>query len=270
MDWNQLLTDFVELCKNVAWRLLLALLVLIVGKIISAIVIRLLKKKALTKKLDPTVHGFVLSFTKVAMGVIIAIIIVAVLGIPTASVITVLGSVGVAISLALQGTLGNMASGLMLLIFRPFKDGDFIEVSGQSGTVTEIAIFYTSIVTVDNRQVVIPNSTLTSSLLINYSAFKLRRLDVDFNVAYGSDVEKVKKTVMTVLERHKDIMSDPAPFIRMTDMKSNTLCVTLRAWCEKDNYWDLKFNLLEEIYEEFKAAGIEIPFQQVDVHVKNK
>lgn len=270
MNWNQILSEFLEFCKNFAWKIILAVIVLIVGKIATSLILRSLRRKKLLKRIDPTVHGFIISFTKVSMIIVIAIIIVAVLGIPTASVITVLGSAGIAISLALQGALGNMASGMMLLLFRPFNDGDYIEVAEYSGTVTEIAVFYTTIVTLDNRKIAIPNSTLTSSVLINYSSFEFRRLDIDLDVAYGSNVEFVKKTVMDVIRRHPKILSVPAPFIRMTEMRSSSLCITLKVWCRKTDYWDLKFNLLEEIYEEFRKSGIEIPFQQIDVHMKDK
>ncbi|MGM9681730.1 MAG: mechanosensitive ion channel family protein [Eubacteriales bacterium] len=273
MNWDSLVKAILQACQNVAWKLLGAALVLIIGKlIIHFIVSRLKKGSFLRNKLkygerNATVRGFIISFVNIALHVFLAVSVVAILGIPLASIVTVLGSAGVAISLAVQGALGNLASGLMLLVFKPFEVGDYIEAEDKGGTVTELGIFYTTLRTPDNRTVVVPNSSLTTSTLTNYSKEKKRRLDIEVEVAYGSDLEAVKRTVRRVTDRHSDICDDPAPFIRLTEMRDSALCLTLRVWCDSAVFWDLKFNLLEEIYVALGEDGIEIPFNSMDIYL---
>lgn len=267
MDWNTFWTNVAMVCQDIAWRLLGAIFLLVVGKLVISFVIKRLKKGKLAQKADATVHGFVISFAKIAMYVVLAVSIIAVLGVPMASIITVLGSVGVAISLAVQGTLGNLASGIMLLVFKPFRDGDYIEVDSYGGTVTEIGVFYTTVITGDNRTVVIPNSTLTSSTLINYSKKDTRRLDIEIGVDYESDIELVKRTVLEVVGKHENIKKDPAPFIRLTNLGDSSLDMTLRVWCDANDYWSLKFDLLEEIVAVLAQKNINIPYPTLDVHL---
>lgn len=185
-----------------------------------------------------------------------------------ASIVAVIGSIGLAISLAVQGALGNLASGIMLLVFKPFRIGDFIESEEYSGTVSDMGVFYTTLLSTDNRTVVIPNKLLTESTIVNYSTQEKRRLDIQLDVAYGSDLELVKQTVLEVAARHGEVLNDPSPSVRLTEMRDSSLRVTLKLWCANSDYWALKYSLLEEILEEFGNAGIDIPFPQLDVHVK--
>ena len=198
----------------------------------------------------------------------IIISVVGILGIPMASVITVLGAAGAAIALALQGTLGNLASGIMIVVLRPFRVGDFIEYSGNLGTVLEIGLFATTVVTIDNRHVIIPNSALTSSTIINYSSEENRRVDMVISAAHGTDIEKVKEVILNYARHEKLILKDPAPFVRMTDMTERSINFTVRMWVKNADYWDARFNLSENIYNEFAKHGIQIPFNQLDIHLK--
>ncbi|MGM9636616.1 MAG: mechanosensitive ion channel family protein [Eubacteriales bacterium] len=273
MDFESAGKAILQVCQDLAWKLLGAALVLIIGKlIINFIISRMKKGSVLRNKLghgdrDATVRGFVINFVNISLHIFLVVSIVSILGIPLASIVTVLGSAGVAISLAIQGALGNLASGVMLLVFKPYENGDYIETEDKGGTVTEIGIFYTTLKTPDNRTIVVPNSNLTTTTLINYSKEKTRRLDIEVEVAYGSDVEAVKRTVRRVTDRHPEIVADPAPFIRLTEMRDSALCLTLRVWCESAVFWDLKFNLLEEIYVALGEDGIRIPFNSMDVYV---
>lgn len=268
MDWKAILETLINACISIAWRLLAALLILIVGRIIIKFIIKKIKNGKKAKDLDPTVQKFLFNFTKFGLNAILAICIVATLGVEMASVITLLASAGAAIALAVKGAFSNLVGGIMLLIFKPISVNDFIEVGGKSGTVEEVGIFYTQLKTGDNLTVSVPNAIMTDSVIVNYSRKDLRRLDIALDVAYGSDIEKVKAVVSKVLDAHENALKDPAPFIRMTAMKDSSLEVTVRVWCAKGDYGVLKSDLLEALDKEFAAENIEVPFPQLDVHTK--
>lgn len=268
MDWQAILSNIVNACVSVAWRLLLALLVLVIGKIIINFVLKKFNTGKSAQKMDPMLHTFLSSFLKIGMYAVLAIAIVGILGIETASIITVLGTIGAAIALALQGSLSNVAAGVMLLIFRPFHVGDFIEVCGQAGIVTEVGFFYTVLTTGDKRIVTVPNSSLTNTVIVDYSTSAQRRVDLTFSVEYGSDVETAKAVIMKQVEACDKILKDPAPFIRMTEMGSHALNITLRVFCNNADYWDVKFDLTEGVNKAFAENNIVVPFEQLDVHIK--
>ncbi|MBQ2999631.1 MAG: mechanosensitive ion channel [Clostridia bacterium] len=261
---------FAELCVSFGGKLLAAILVLVIGTIIIKLVMKLLRKKKLGKHGDATVHRFVLNLVKAALYIILAVTVVAILGVPMASMVALIASAGVAIGLALQGSLSNLAGGIMLLIFRPFKLDDFIDASGISGTVVDIGIFYTTIRTPDNKSVTIPNGSLMNDKVTNFSVHDTRRVDFTFNAAYGSDVDKINALLLEEAAKHEMVLKDPAPFARLSQQNEHSLTFTLRVWTESANYWTVNFDLLEAINARFAAEGIEIPFNQIDVHVKNK
>lgn len=267
-DWGAVWTSLAEKFMSIAGRLLICAVILIAGHFIIKFVTKKLLNSKKMEKLDPGVRGFIRTFVKILLNAILIISVVGVLGIPMASVVAVLGAAGAAIALALQGTLGNLASGIMLVVLRPFRPGDFIEVGGNLGTVLEIGLFATTLVTVDNRHVIMPNGTLTTSTIINYSSEENRRVDMKVSAAYGSDVDKVKAVILDYAKREKLILDDPAPFVRMTDMSESSIDFTVRMWVKSKDYWDVRFNLSENIYEEFKKNNINIPFKQLDIHVK--
>ena len=219
---------------------------------------------------DVVFFHFVVSFVKIALYVMLTVLIVAVLGVPMASIVAVIGSVGLAISLAVQGTLSNLASGIMILVFKPFREGDYVEADGVGGTVTDLGIFYTTLTTPDNKKVVIPNGNVTSNVLTNYSAKDTRRVEVKFNVDRSTDLDRAKGIVVSTLDGYDKILSDPAPFIRMTEVKDHAVVITVRVWCNRDEYWNVNFDLVENIYENFKKEGIEIPNPKMDVTVKDR
>lgn len=267
-DWNTVWSNIADKFISVAGRLLACAVILAVGHFIIKFVTKKLLNSKHMEKLDPGVRGFLRTAIKILLNAVLIISVVGVLGIPMASVVAVLGAAGAAVALALQGTLGNLASGIMLVVLRPFRSGDFIEVGGNLGTVLEIGLFATTIVTVDNRHVIVPNSTLTTSTIINYSSEEKRRVDLKVSAAYGSDIEVVKRVVLDYISRDKLILEDPAPFIRMTDMSESSIDFAVRVWVKSKDYWDVRFNLSENIYNEFAANGIQIPFKQLDIHVK--
>lgn len=255
---------------SIAVRLLAAAVILIVGNFIIKFFIKRLKNGKFAERADKTVVSFTVSFARVALYVILAVMVVATLGVDMASIIAVIGSVGLAISLAVQGTLSNLASGIMILVFKPFKEGDYIEANGEGGTVTDLGIFYTTLLTPDNKVVVIPNSGVTSNVLKNYSSMSTRRVDVGLTLAHGTDLELVRTVAYELLNSSEKILKDPEPCVKMTEVNGGDIVVSVRAWVNNGDFWDVKFLLNEKLYEKLGEAGVQIPHSQVDVHLKEQ
>lgn len=267
MDWNQIMDALFSWAMDLGKRLIISLIVLIIGRILIKWIIKLLTKSKFAEKNDKTVATVLSHFVSAALHVVLVVIIIGILGIPTASVITVIASAGVAIGLALQGALSNIAGGIMILVLRPFRVGDFIDVAGKSGNVTDIGIFYTTLTTPDNKVITIPNGTVMANDITNVSTNDTRRVDLVFNVAYGTDVDKVKNILLEEAGKHPLTLDDPAPFARLTKQSESSLDFTLRVWVNAGDYWTVNFDLLETLNNRFVAEGIEIPFNQLDVHV---
>ncbi|MBR2293087.1 MAG: mechanosensitive ion channel [Clostridia bacterium] len=270
MMLQNFLNKLVDMCISVGGKLLAAILVLVVGSILIKCLVKAIRKSKMSKRADPTVHNFLISLIRIGLYVLLIVTLIAIMGVPMASIVAVIASAGVAVGLALQGSLSNLAGGIMLLIFRPFKLGDFIDASGFSGTVMDIGIFYTTLKTGDNKAITIPNGSLMNDSVINYSVHETRRVDLTFGVAYGTDVEKVKSILLEEATKHDKALKDPAPFCRLSKQNESSLDFVLRVWVNSGDYWQVNFDLLERINARFEAEGIEIPFNQVDVNIKNK
>ncbi len=269
MDWNAIFTSFVNGCISIAWRLIVALLILVIGRfIVKFVVKRVRNNKRMAEKLDPTLHKFLCNLIKFSLYVLLAISIIGTLGVQMASVIAVLASAGAAVALAVKGAFSNLVGGIMLLIFRPISIDDFVEVGGKSGTVEDVGIFYTRLRTGDNLTVNVPNAVMVDSVTINYSRKDTRRLDLALDVAYGTDIEKAKSVISGVIAADEKALKDPAPFVRMTAMKDSSIEITVRVWCAKGDFGALKSDLLEALDKAFAAEKIEVPFPQIDVHTK--
>ena len=258
---------FAPIAVSIAGKLVGAILILTIGFSIAKMIVKFFTRSKLFGKLDPGVGSFIKSFLSIAVKIIVLITVAAVVGIPMASFITILGSVAVAVGLALQGSLSNIAGGLLILLNKPFVVGDFISVNGFDGSVTDIGLFYTKLSTTDNRKVVLPNSVVSSNALINVTEQKTRRVDMDITVDYGSDVEKVKSILLNLANNHSLVLKDPAPMARLSAHGDSALVFVYRVWCNKENYWDVRFDLLESVKAEFDKEGISIPFPQLDVHL---
>lgn len=248
-------------------KLLGALLILLIGFKIVNVIEKKLKKTNRFSKIDGSVKTFLISFMTLSLKVLIVVVVLSVVGVPMASLVTVIGSCAVAIGLALQGGLSNIAGGLMILLFKPFKVGDYISTNGMEGTVKAITIFYTTITTVDNKIVQLPNGGLSNSNITNFSANPKRRVDIDLSVSYSSDIEKVKKVVNSVVSKEELILKEEPVFIRLKTHADSALIFTLRVWVKTEDYWTVYFNLMEQIKKEFDKNNIEIPFNQLDVHM---
>ena len=252
-----------NLCTTVVGKVLLAIVVWFVGKFIVNKILGLVGKIKVLDKIEPNTRTFVLSALKWLLYVILVVSIVAILGVPMASVITVLGTAGAAIALSLQGSLSNLAGGIMLVIFRPFKVGDFVEASGVTGTVKEITLFYTVLNTVDNCRINVPNGALMNANIVDYSAETTRRVDLSFASAKSEDPKKIQSLMLDVMEQNEKVLKDPAPFARISGGTNEAMQFTVRAWCKTEDYWDVYFDLTQTITEKLGENGVQAPAVRV-------
>lgn len=248
--------------------ILLALVILIAGLIIIKICVGV-ARKALTKtKLDASIHKFILSVIKIALYVILLVVILSCLKVPTAPLVTVLGAIGAAVALGLQGSLSNVAAGILILVNQPFKKGDLVDTNGYTGIVEFIDITCTTLQTVDNRTVILPNSAILNSAIVNNTKENLRRIDVSFSIAYSADLARAKEVIHEVCEKNQYVLTTPPVFVGVGEHADSCVLLDLRAWVDTANFLTAKYELQEQIKLAFDEAGIEIPFPQVDVHMK--
>jgi len=251
-------------------RLIGAIIVLLVGLQIIGWLSKWLKKSFEKRNVDPSLRPFLRSLITTLLKVLLVISVMGMLGIQMTSFIAILGAAGLAIGLALSGTLQNFAGGVIILIFKPYKVGDYITAAGHSGTVNEIQIFVTILKTPDNVTIIIPNSELATSSLTNYSAEQTRRVDWTFGVAYGDDFNKAKDVLLKIIKADERIHAAPEPFIVLGELADSSVNLIVRVWVNASDYWDVKFDMNEKVYKTFAEEGLNIPFPQMDVHVHNQ
>ncbi|MCH5325069.1 MAG: mechanosensitive ion channel [Eubacterium sp.] len=249
--------------------LIFAIVILIVGYLISKLILKLMKKGMKRSVVDVTVTKFTYSLVKIVIYVLLITIVLAVLGVPMTSIIAVIGTAGVAIGLALKDSLSNIAGGFYILISKPFKIGDYIASDGVEGTVEAISIWYTHLHTHDNRSVFMPNGELVKSNIINYTYNPTRRLDLTFSISYRSDVEKAKQLLAELVKAHDKILDEPEAVIRVLTLGNSSVDIACRPWVKPENYWDVYFDLTEQAKKMFEENGIEIPYNQLDVHINS-
>ena len=268
--FEQLINKLVDFATTTGFKLVAVIALVIV----SMKAIKWLKKWIRTSpkldKIDSSLRSFAVSFLSVVLYAILFVTVLMILGVPATSFIAVLTTCAAAIGLALQGSLSNFAGGIMILLFKPFKVGDYIEAAGESGTVSEISVVYTELLTLDNKRITIPNGTLTNSVIENYSSEELRRVDLTFNTAYDCDMNTVKNVIGKVIENNPKALKNPEPFVRLSAHNDSALTYTVRIWCKNADYWDVNFDTIESVKKAFDENGIEIPYNQIDVHVSNK
>jgi len=268
MDWQQVLDALLGWAKTAGVKIAVALVLWIVlFKLINAIGRRILKK-AEKKGLDKTIARTLVYISKLLAKVTVVICLISYVGIDASGLTALVASFGVCVGLAVNGALSNLAGGIMIIVTRPFKLDDFIEACGHSGTVEEIRITQTKLCTPDNKVVFIPNGTLSSSEIINYSVKKTRRVDHTFSIGYQNDFEQAKAIVLAICEKHEKVLSDPAPFVRVCKHGESSVDIVTRVWTESADYWTVHFDLLEQVKAAFDEQGIEIPYGQLDVHIK--
>lgn len=248
-------------------KLVGAILALIVGLYLANMIAGVIGKGMDRKEIDPSLRPFIVSLVATLLKVLVVVSVLGMVGIQMTSFIAILGAAGLAVGMALSGTLQNFAGGVMILIFKPFKVGDFIEAQGFAGTVHSIQIFNTILKTPDNKTIVIPNGGLATSSLVNYSTEPTRRVDWSFGIAYGDDIDKAKEVLLGLLSANEKVLKDPEPFVELGELADSSVNFTVRAWVESADYWAVHFYMLENVYRKFGEVGLNIPFPQMDVHL---
>ena len=234
---------------------------------VMKVILSLIDRTMTRLKVEPTVHKFTHSCLKVLMWVITGLIVAAYLDFPINSLVTVLGVIGVALSLSLQGSLSNLAGGITVMVSRPFAVGDYVEAGGVSGTVSEIGLVYTKLKTIDNKIIFIPNGEISGEKIVNYNKQEQRRVDLTFTVSYDADPERVKEIMRQVIGAHPKALFTPEPFVRTTSLGESSVGYTLRVWCATQDYWDLYYDLLEQVRAAFDREGVELTYNHLNVHI---
>jgi small conductance mechanosensitive channel len=250
-------------------KLLGAIIVLLIGLQIIKIIAKNLNKLFDKSNIDVSLKPFLKSLISAILKVLLIISVMGMVGIEMTSFIAILGAAGLAIGMALSGTLQNFAGGVLILLLKPYKVGDFIETNGYLGSVKEIQIFYTILNTVDKKQVIIPNAKISNESLTNFTAEELRRVDFSFGIGYDDDFEKAKSIIAQLINAHEKTLKDPEPFIRVGELADSSVNITTRVWVKAEDYWTVHFDMIENVKKEFDQQGISIPYPQTDVHVHN-
>ena len=267
-DWSQLLDIVANWAVTTGIKLLISIFIIIISFKIINVIFKRISRRLEKKKADATLSRVLVSTFRIACKILILIMIVGYLGIETASLSAVIASVGVGVGLAVQGTLSNFAGGVIIVVMRPFKLGDFITSSDQSGTVEDIKLFYTQIVTPDNKVIYIPNGTLANNVIVNASVKDDRRLDITMSVSYNTNLELAKNLLRKVCSENDLVYTTPAPFVEVGEYASSSIEIYTRVWVKRTDYWAVKWQLLTEFKNIFDENHIEIPFNQLDVNIK--
>lgn len=268
---NEMINEFMTKALNagidLGGRILAALVIFIIGKFLINWANKLFAKTLEKRKVDASIQSFLKSIINITLLILLILAVIGKLGIELTSFAALLASAGVAIGMALSGNLSNFAGGVIILVFRPYKIGDYIEAStGAAGTVTEIQIFHTVLTTPDNKVVFAPNGAMSGAVVTNYSRKDLRRVDFTFNVEYGTDFELVRNTLMEIIRKDTRILQDPAPFIELGSLAESSVNVTVRVWAKASDYWNVNFDMNKNVYATFNEKGIQFPFPQLAVH----
>lgn len=267
---NKYIEKSIDFGFEYAPKLVGGIIVLIIGLWFTKLITRGVGKSLERSKIDQSLIPFLRSLTNITLKVLVGITVMSMIGIQMTSFVAILGAAGLAIGMALSGTLQNFAGGVIILILKPFRIGDFIEAQGFTGTVKEITIFSTMLNTADKKLVIIPNGPLSTGALINYSAEPTRRVDWTFGIAYGDDVENFKKAINDFIAQDSRILKDPAPFMGISALADSSVNFTVRVWVDGPDYWNVFFDMNEKVYTKFADYNLNIPFPQVDFNVYNK
>ena len=252
-----------ELLTNAGGNVVLAIVISIAGFLLIKYLMKLLRRLKGFEKLDQTMVRFILNFIKWGLYVMLIIAVISILGVPMAQVIAVLASAGVAIGLALQGALSNLAGGILLMVMRPFNVGDYVDAAGASGVVHSINLFYTVILTIDNKRITVPNGSLMNSNVVDYTAEPMRRVDLVFSCAKSEKPAEIQKCILDAIATSQYALQEPAPFAHISGGTNEAMEFTVRVWCKTESYWDLYFELNQSIVEAFAAKGVQAPALRV-------
>lgn len=266
-NFQQIISQIQSILTVYGLKIIAALAILILGRIAAGIIQKIARSAGNRAKMDPTISSFIANIAFIGIMAFAAIAALSRLGVETTSFIAVLGAAGLAIGLAFQGSLANFAAGFLMILFRPFKVGDFIKGAGVEGVVKEIQVFTTTVITMDNKKVIIPNSKITGDSIFNYTSEKTRRVDLVVGVSYSDDLDKVKQVLSNEVTSFPGVLADPAPKIAVSEMADSSVNFVVRPWVNTADYWNVYFGLTEAIKKRLDKEGISIPFPQRDVHM---
>ena len=269
-NFEGIITTLWDLAIKYGLILLLALVTLVIGLWIIKVIIKAIGRNMEKRDVDPTLRQFLGALLGMILKILLIISVISMIGIEMTSFVAILAAAGFAIGMALSGTLQNFAGGAMLVIFKPFKAGDFIEAQGYTGTVKEIQIFNTILKTPDNKTIIIPNGGLSTGSITNFSTEPTRRVDFTFGIGYNDDIDKSKAVIEGLIKADGRIFKDPAPFIAVSELADSSVNFVVRVWANSGDYWGIFFDLTEKVKKSFDKEGISIPFPQTDVHVYNE
>jgi small conductance mechanosensitive channel len=264
MDW--LRTDGLDFAVNVV----AAIAIFVIGRIVVRVIVSALRKAMQRNEVEKTLESFICNLVRIALMVVVIIAAIDQLGVATTSFIAVFGAAGLAVGLALQGSLSNFAAGVLIVLFRPYKAGDFIEAGGVAGSVEEVQILTTILTTPDNKKVIVPNGQILGNVITNYSAHETRRVELVVGVSYADDLDKVKQTLRELVDADERILDDPECQIALKELADSSVNFVVRPWVKTDDYWGVYFDLTEAIKKRFDNDGISFPFPQRDVHLYNE
>lgn len=267
LDYGELMIDLAKQGCWIVLKIILALIIYMVGRWITKWIIRIMNRAFERRQIDSSLRTFLRSAVSVIMTILIVLVAIQTLGINTTSFVAIFASAGLAIGMALSGTLQNFAGGVILLVLRPYRVGDYITAQGQSGTVKTIGLFSTQLATSDNRIIYVPNNAISSSIIDNYSQPATRRVEWKISISYGDDVDKTRDAILGFLNADSRVLSDPKPMVVLSELGADSIIITIRAWVENANYWDLFFHMNELFYKELPKHGVNFPFPTVNVNV---
>ena len=268
IDYHQFLNDMVQEAGWILLKIVLAFAIYCVGRLLMRWILRIMDKAFTRHDVEVSLRSFLRSIVKVLMLIMIFLAIIQTLGVNTSSFLAIFASAGLAIGMALSGTLQNFAGGVILLLLRPYKVGDYIEAMGQSGTVESIGLFSTCLKTPDLQTIYVPNGSISTSIIDNYSQSETRRVDWTLSISYGDDVEVARREILAMLEADERVLKENTPVVYVKTLNSSSVDLTIRAWSKNSDYWSLLFDMNEKMYKELPAKGINFPFPQMDIHVK--
>lgn len=267
MSTEELTSMVIKWVLNLSARVLIALAIFFIGRWIIRYLRKLLRRMMERRAVEASLKSFLLNLVSITLTLFLIIVIIGILGIDTTSFVAIFASAGLAIGMALSGTLQNFAGGVMILIFKPFRVGDFIEAQGQTGTVKEIQLFNTVINTTDNKTIMIPNGGISTGIINNYSKESIRRVEWTFGIGYGDDYDLAKATIASMLDQDTRVLKDPAYFIAVSSLGDSSVNIVVRAWTSTGDFWSVFFDMNEKVYKQFPIVGLNIPYPQMDVHL---
>jgi len=262
--------EFVEFLLGIGVKLAISIAVIVIGFWVANKLSKTVRKVLTKKETDASLVGFISSLTSTGLKILVLVTAITQLGVEMTSFIAILGAAGFAIGMAFSGTLANFAGGVMILFFKPFKIGDYVNMQGEEGTVEEVLIFNTILSTIDNKIVILANGAVANGTIVNYTKAENRRVDWSFGIAYGDDLQVAKELLNKFIAEDARILKSPAPFVGLGELGDSSVNLATRAWVNHSDYWDVHFDMNERVYNEFGAAGLSIPFPQMDVHVQKE